>query len=157
KLARDRASELERQAGVLEEKTRDAEAKKKEAEQARAEAERNLVAGILSPIGRNPLAFAEPLNPSLPEALDPTEGDVVCQLRAASPPIRLQFLETALRQPESARRVGRRADWVLQAIVGCDRTRRDEVRQLLVRRIQEPEAPQDVLFACAQLGLALNL
>jgi hypothetical protein len=156
-LATDRAAELERQASALEAKTRDAEAKKTEAEQARAEAERNLVSGILSPIGRNPNPLADPLNPTLPDALDPTEADVMCQLRAATPPIRLQLLETALRQPESARRVGRRADWVIQAIVGCDRPRRAEVRRLLVRRIQEPEAPQDVLLACAQLGLAANL
>jgi hypothetical protein len=156
-LARDRAGELERQAGALEAKTRDAEAKKAEAEQAQTEAEQNRVFGILSPIGRNPLALSDPFNPTLPEALDPTEADVMCQLRAASPPIRLQLLETALRQPESARRAGRRADWVIQAIVGCDRARRAEVRRLLVRRIQEPEAPQEVLLACAQLGLAVNL
>jgi hypothetical protein len=149
-LATDRAGELERQAIALEATTRDAEAKK-------AEAERNLVSGLLSPIGRNPNALSEPFNPTLPEMLDPTEADVVCQLRAASPPIQLQFLETALRQPESARRVGRRADWVIQAIVGCDHARRDEVRQLLVRDIQDPGAPQEVLLACAQLGLALNL
>jgi hypothetical protein len=156
-LATDRAGELERQASALEAKTRDAEAKKTEAEQARAEAERNLVSGILSPIGRNPNPLADPLNPTLPDALDPTEADVMGQLRAASPPIRLQLLETALRQPGSARRVGRRADWVMQAIVGCDRARRAEVRRLLVRRIQEPEAPQDVLLASAQLGVAANL
>jgi tRNA A-37 threonylcarbamoyl transferase component Bud32 len=156
-LATERADQLERQASALEEKTREALAKKTEAEQARAEAERNLVSGILSPIGRNPLVFADLLNPTLPEALDPTEADVMGQLRAASMPIRLQLLETALRQPESARRVGRRADWVMQAIVGCDRDRRAEVRQLLVRRIAEPEPSQEVLLACAQLGVALNL
>jgi hypothetical protein len=156
-LARDRAGELERQASALEAKTREAEAKKAEAEQARAEAERNLVSGILSPIGRNPLALSDPFNPTLPEALDPTEADVMCQLGAASPPIRLQLLETALSRPESARRVGRRAEWVMQAIVGCDRSRRAEVRQLLVGRIEEPEAPQEVRLACAQLGLAVNL
>jgi hypothetical protein len=153
KLAGDRAGELERQAGALEAKTRDAEAKKAEAEQARAEAERNLVSGIMSPIGRNPhLPLSDPGDP-----LDPTEADVVCQLRAASPHVRLQLLETTLRQPELARRVGRRADWVMQAVVGCDRARRAEVRHLLVRRIQEPEAPQEVSLACAQFGLAVNL
>jgi hypothetical protein len=157
KLARDRAGELERQAGALEAKTRDAEAKKAEAEQARAEAERNLVSGMLSPIGRNPLPLSDLFNPTLPGPLDPTEADVMCQLRAASPPIRLQLLETALRQPESARRVGRRADWVMQAIVGCDRALRAAVARLVVRRIQEPGAPQEVLLACAQLGLAVNL
>ncbi|HME90496.1 MAG TPA: hypothetical protein VKE49_03680, partial [Myxococcaceae bacterium] len=91
------------------------------------------------------------------EPLDAGEAEALRQLRATGVPIRLQFLEASLRDPQTARRVGRRADWVIQAIVGCDRARRAEVRQLLVRRIQEQEAPQEVLLACAQLGLAMNL
>jgi hypothetical protein len=34
---------------------------------------------------------------------------------------------------------------------------RADVARLVVRRIQEPAAPQEVRFACARLGLALNL
>ena len=48
-------------------------------------------------------------------------ADAMCRLRAIRAPLRLQFLETALHDPETARRVGRRADWIVQAIVGCDR------------------------------------
>src|SRR5262249_34135427 len=69
----------------------------------------------------------------------------------------LQFLDTALRDPETARRVGRRAEWVIQAIVGCDRALRDEVGQLLVHRIQKPETAEEVKLACARLGQAANL
>src|SRR5262249_35357227 len=105
--------------------------------------------GLLIPIGRNPHRLTEPL--------DTVEADAVRQLRAAPATLRLQFLETALRDPETARRVGRRADWVVQAIVGCDRVLRAHVGRLVVRRIQEPGAPQDVMFACARLGLAVNL
>src|SRR5262249_24525634 len=57
----------------------------------------------------------------------------------------------------TARRVGRRADWVVQAIVGCDRALLADVARLVVRRIQEPGAPQKVMLACARLGLAVNL
>src|SRR5262249_28944840 len=32
-----------------------------------------------------------------------------------------------------------------------------DVARLVVRRIQEPDAPQDVMFACARLGLAVNV
>jgi hypothetical protein len=69
----------------------------------------------------------------------------------------LQFLETALRERETARRVGHRADWVVQAIVGRDRIVRADVGRLVVRRIQEPEALQDVRLACARLGVEVNL
>jgi hypothetical protein len=62
-----------------------------------------------------------------------------------------------LRDPDIGRRVGRRAEWIVHAIVGCDRAVRAEVEQRIVRRIQEPEAPQEVLLACARLGLAVNI
>src|SRR5262249_15061015 len=91
------------------------------------------------------------------EPLDAGEAEALRQLRATGVPIRLQFLEASLRDPQTARRVGRRADWVIQAIVGCDRALRAEVARLLVRRIQEPRAPQEVQLACARLGLAVNL
>jgi hypothetical protein len=107
------------------------------------------VAGLLIPIGRNPHLLTHPL--------DGAEADAMRRLRAAPAPLRLQFLETALRDPETARRVGRRADWVVQAIVGCDRALRAELARLVVRHIQEPGAPHDVTLACARLGLALNL
>src|SRR5262249_12707202 len=89
--------------------------------------------------------------------LDAMEGDVLRQLRAAPAHIRLRFLEAALRDPDLARRVGRRADWIMHAIIGCDRALRTEVEQRIVRRIQEPEAPQEVLLACARLGLSVNI
>src|SRR6516162_8310176 len=110
---------------------------------------RVLVSGLLMPIGRNRHLLTDPLNAA--------EADAMRRLRATPAPLRLQFLETALHDPETARRFGRRADWIVQAIVGCDRALRAEVVRLVVRRIQEPGAPQDVTLACAQLGLALNL
>jgi hypothetical protein len=137
-----KANELEQQAIQLQAQTIAAQENEKEMT-------RVLVAGLLIPIGRNPHLLTDPL--------DAAEMDAVRQLRATAAPVRLQFLETALRDPQTARRVGRRADWVVQAIVGCNRARRADVARLVVRHIQEPGAPQDVRFACAGLGLALNL
>src|SRR5262249_55538339 len=129
-------------AGKLEEQTRVAEENEEKATQI-------LVSSWLRAIGRNP----RPLT----SALDAVEGDVVRQLRAAPAHIRLQFLEAALRDPDAAKRVGRRADLTIHAIVGCDRALRTEVEQRIVRRIQEPETPQEILLACARLGLLVNI
>jgi hypothetical protein len=140
--ARQKADKLEAQTKLLQAQTQRAEENEREATRA-------MLAGLLIPIGRNPHA--------LPDPLDATEQEALRQLRATSVPIRLQFLEMALRDPQTARRVGRRADWVVQAVVGRDRALRDDVERLLVRLIQDPRTPQEVALACAQLGLALNL
>jgi hypothetical protein len=141
-LATTRANELEQKKSAL-------AAEKRTAEENAQRAERFQVAGLMIPIGHSPHQLTDPI--------DAAEGEALGQLREASPRIRLQFLEAALRDPEKARRVGRRADCVIQAMVGCDRALRAEVGQLVVRRIQEPGAPQEVQLACARLGLALNL
>jgi hypothetical protein len=140
--ARRKADELERQTRLAQENARRAEENEKEMG-------RVLVSGLLIPIGRNRPLLTKPLNAA--------EADAMRQLRATSAPLRLQFLDAALRDPETARRVGRRADWVVQAIVGCDRGLRAEVARLVVRRIQEPDTLQEVALACARLGLAVNL
>jgi len=108
-----------------------------------------LVSGLLIPIGRDPRKLTFPV--------DAGEAYALRQLRAISPSLRRQFLETALRDRETARRVGRRADWVVQAIVGGDRALRAEVTTLVVQRIQEPDAPPEARFACARLGLAVHV
>jgi hypothetical protein len=141
--------EARRKAEELEQQTRAAEENARRAEENEKEVGRVLLSGLLIPIARSP--------DRLPDLLNDAEVDAVRHLRAAPAPLRVQFLETALRDPQTARRVGRRADWVVQAIVGCDRTLRADVARLVVRRIQEPDAPQDVMLACARLGLAVNL
>jgi hypothetical protein len=147
--AHRKADELEQQTIQLQAQTRAARENARRAEENEKEAVRVLLSGLLIPIGRNPHRLTDPL--------DAAEADAVRQLRAAPAPVRLQFLETALRDPETARRVGSRAGWVVQAIVGCDRALRADVARLLVRRIQEPDAPHDVVLACARLGVAVNL
>jgi hypothetical protein len=149
-LATDRAGRLERQAVELREQTRAAEDNARRAEEKEQEATRALISGLLIPIGNSTRRLAD-------EPVDAAEGEALRQLGSTPAPIRLQFLETALRTPQPARRVGRRADRVVQAVVGRDRALRADVERLLVRRIQDPTAPQEVAFACARLGLALNL
>src|SRR5262245_28994680 len=147
--ARRKADELEQQTIQLQAQTRAAEENARRAEENEKEVARVLLSGLLIPIARNPHRLTDPL--------DTAEAVAVRQLRAAPAPLRLQFLETALRDPKPARRVGHRADWVAQAIVGCDRALRADVARLVVRRIQEPDAPREVRFACARLGLPVNL
>jgi hypothetical protein len=147
--ARRKADALEQQTLQLEAQTRAAQENARLAEENEKEVGRVLQSGLLIPIGRSQARLAD--------LLDDAEADAMRQLRAAPAPLRLQFLETALRDPETARRVGRRADWVMQAIVGCDRAVRDAAARLVVRRIQEAGAPQDVLVACARFGVAVNL
>jgi hypothetical protein len=143
------ASELKRQAGELKTQTWVAEENAKRAREKEAEVTRALLSGLLIPLGRNQTQLTSPF--------DATEAEVLRNLRAAPISIRLQFLEAALRDPDAANRVGRRADWIMHAIVGCDRALRAEVEQRIVRRIQEPGAPQEVVLACARLGLSVNI
>jgi hypothetical protein len=142
--------EAGRKADALEQQTFQLQQQTRAAQESEKEVTRALLSGLLIPIDNNPLPLAE-------TPLDAGEAEALRRLRATGAPIRVQFLEMALRDPETARRVGRRSDWVVQAVVGCDRTLRADVGRLLVRCIQEPGAPQDVTWACARLGLALNL
>src|SRR5262249_34344691 len=148
-LATNRAGELERQTIQLQDQTREAQENARRASENEREATRALLSGLLIPIGGNSRRLDEPV--------DAAEGEALRQLRATRAPLRLQFLETALCKPEMARRVGRRADWVVLAVVGRDRALRADVERLLVRRIQEPAAPQEWALAWARLGLPLNL
>src|SRR5262249_25462651 len=101
--AHRKADALQRQAIQLQAQTLAAQENARRAEENEKEVGRVLVSGMLTPIGRNPH--------KLTDTLDAAEVDAMRQLRAAPAPLRLQFLETALRDAETARRVGRRADW----------------------------------------------
>src|SRR5262249_47815790 len=145
----DRAGGLERQSIELKAQTQAASEYARRAKEKEEEGSRVLIASLMNPIESN----AHPLS----SRLDNSEVVGLCQLRKVRREVRLQFLDTALRDPETARRVGRRADWVIQAIVGCDRALRDEVGRLLVRRMQVPETEPAVILACARLGQAANV
>ena len=118
-----RADELEQQAIELKAQTLAAEENAKLAEKnakligdEKKEVTRVFQLGLSIPIGRHLHSLADPL--------DPAESDALHHLRAAPASTRLQFLETALRDPDAAQRLGHRADAVTLAIVGCDRALR---------------------------------
>jgi aminoglycoside phosphotransferase (APT) family kinase protein len=148
-IATQQASELKEQAIELASQTRAAKEYAREAEENLKKRDRTFLAGLMIPVGRNPNQLLFPL--------DATEAEALHQLRGATPDLRMQFLETAFGDPRSVLRVGRRADWVAQAIVGCDRGLRSDVASLVARRIQEPGESSELKFTCARLGVALNL
>jgi hypothetical protein len=141
KLATERAGELEQKTDELVHQAIELKDEKEKVTRA-------LISGWLLTIGRNPAQL---------NSIDPAEADAVRHIRDTPAPIRLEFLETALRDLDAAQRVGRRADWIMHAIVGCDRVLRAEVGQRVIRRIQEPGAPREVALACARLGLSVNI
>ena len=152
-LADRRADILEEQAVELEKEKKNAVAsaqravqKEKETAQALEEAETTLIDSLLRPIGQKE------------GQVDPIEHDALRKLGGLTrEETRVRFLAVALRDPETARRVGQRAEWVIQAAVGLNRGTRRKVEQLLVRRIQEPGVPEEVALACVLLGLPLNI
>src|SRR5262245_44839713 len=147
--SRRKADELEGKTIQLQHQTREAQDNARRASENEQEATRAMLSGLLIPIGGNARRLDEPV--------DAAEAEALRQLQTTRAPLRLQFLETALRKPETARRVGLRADWIVLAVVGRDRALRADVERLLVQLIQEPAAPQDVALACARLGLPLNI
>jgi hypothetical protein len=66
------------------------------------------------------------------------------------------FVEAGLQDPQTAAALGWRSSWVIQASVGLDRGRRDRVKGLLRRRLQEADVPPQVRLACARLAVALD-
>jgi hypothetical protein len=112
--------------------------------QALEEADATLVESLLRPIGR-------PLLPTLrgqygyaaaPQGVPFDEIEVASLSRLAGLPrdeTRLRFLETALNRPPSTRRVGSRADVVIQSLVGLDRGRKARVEALLAGRLRDDD------------------
>jgi hypothetical protein len=68
----------------------------------------------------------------------------------------VRFPEKAPEGPETAVRLGRRAEVAAQAAVGLDRKRRDRVALTLLHKWQDEDTPTEVRAACVQVGLALG-
>ncbi len=71
-----------------------------------------------------------------------------------NPRLRYRFFELALAHPDSAARLGGRAEWAVQAGVGLDARRRQDVLDLVNLRLRSAD---DLVIrqACVDLGLAL--
>jgi hypothetical protein len=87
--------------------------------------------------------------------LNPSEVDPLWELAAAgNDRIPRRFFELGL-EADVAARLAWRAEWVVQAGVGLNPRRRDEVRALVLARLQDKQKPLAVRLACVELGVAL--
>jgi hypothetical protein len=134
------ALEARRQAAAADGAKATAEEKERQATQALAELETTLIDGLLRPIGRRE-------GPP-----DPAETESLTKLaELPGEAVRLRLIAAGLRTPERAR-----AEWVVQAAVGSDPGRRRLAEQVLVERLREGPAPDEVREACVSLGIALE-
>jgi hypothetical protein len=126
-------------------------------------ADKTLAESLLQPIGRGPHPRVQRgmgpwfATPQPPWGLAFDEIEVNSLTRLASLPreqTRLRFLEAALSRPQSARRVGLRADLIAQSLVGLDRGRKARVEALLAGRLRDgdPTARQVSTLLLAILG-----
>jgi hypothetical protein len=145
-IATKNAEDADREKRKAEEKTKEVEEKERIATQARDETELELIRGLLRPVG----LMAGELTPAEIDALTTLHG-----LRSDS--ARVRFIEEGLRTAETARRLDRRAAWVMQAAAGLDAGRRRQVEEVLMRHLRQREAPAEVRGACVSLGIALEV
>jgi hypothetical protein len=85
------------------------------------------------------------------------ERDALWRLAATrSERLRRRFFNLALTRADTATRLGRRAEWAVQAGVGLDAKRREDVLALVRDRLQNNQAELEVRLACVELGVALE-
>jgi hypothetical protein len=149
RLAEERGAALEEveRAKDAAEQERNA-ARQAEAKTAKAldETEAILVEGLLRPIGRK----EDPVEPAELEALAKLAG-------LTSDTIRLRFLEAALSDPNTARRVALRADRVVTALVGASWERHRQIGEWFQRRLRQPGQPLEIRAACARHLAAMEI
>lgn len=115
--------------------------REKETADALREVETTLIDGLLRPIGHRD------------GPLDPIEFEAFVKLGGLPRPrVGLRFLEEGLAAAEPASRMGQRADWVVQAVTRLDPDRREDLRAILARRLNDPDLPPEVAVACLRLG-----
>jgi hypothetical protein len=116
------------------------------ATQALEEVEVTLIDSLLRPIGQK----------SGP--LDALELDALTKLgNLSAGAVRVRFIRRGLQTPETAQRLGQRAEWVIQAAVGLDGQRRRQVEEALMQHLQDRKAADQTKQACVFLGIALEL
>jgi hypothetical protein len=90
-------------------------------------------------------------------ALQPAEVAILWELSGTDEEVRLLFFSEALRQPDTAACLARRANVAVQAAVCLDSARRQRVRELLLGTLRDRNADLGVREACVALGQALAL
>jgi hypothetical protein len=85
------------------------------------------------------------------------EQEALTKLRAMdNDRLRLRFLERGLSRPDTAERLGRRSQEVIDAVVGQDAERERKVRELLLSRLSDVAEDSRTRLACVHLGRALG-
>ena len=141
--------------GALEQVTKERDAKEqqrklaesaKQAESAqRTKAERQLVSGILRPIGFNT------------EGLDPAELKSLADWSALGDSrLQLLALEVAFEDPATALRVARRAERVIQSCVGLSPTRRAKAIEFVSAKQRDKAADPRIRIAACWVALELG-
>jgi serine/threonine protein kinase len=138
-----RAKEAERAAVSSETKALDEEATLRAEVAVRERAERQVTIGLLTPIG--------------------VTNEVNLELRSyfnwsaiKEPRLRLRVLDIALSDPETAMRVARQADWVIQSCVGLSLTGRTQAIELLCAKQRDTSADPRIRTAACRLALQLG-
>jgi len=103
-------------------------------------------------------SFTRPLGQGDASApLSETELDALWKLaELENDRVRVLFLDEALAEPEVAVRLGRRAEFAVQAAVGLDEGRRQQALEVLRRRLAASPADPRVRSACIEIGVALR-
>jgi tRNA A-37 threonylcarbamoyl transferase component Bud32 len=142
--ASNRADEAEAAARHAAQKEEEARQQERLATAALDEVEATLVDSLLRPLGQKE------------GPLEPIELETLWKLAGLSrDSVRLRFLRTGLATPASAERLLRRADYVVQAVVGLDDRRRQDVNNLLAEAYRagksQPRRQQACLLLAAML------
>jgi serine/threonine protein kinase len=130
---------------IAEDRLAEAEAERKRAETERDRAERQLANGLLRPIG-----FST-------QGIDPAELRSFVDwsaIKESRPKMRV--LEIALDNPETALRVARRAERVIQSCVGLSSTRRAKAIQIVSAKQRDTAADPRVRVAACWLAMELG-
>jgi serine/threonine protein kinase len=135
---------------AAQERLAEAEAERKRAETQRDRAERQFANGLLRPIGFSNQSIST-------QNIDPVElRSFVDWSAIEESPLKLRVLGIALENPETAMRIARRAERVIQSCVGLSPTRRAQAIKLVSAKQRDLAADPRIRVAACRLALELG-
>jgi hypothetical protein len=99
--------------------------------------------------------FLAPLSASRVELAEPELGALWNLAQTDDERVRLRFLEEGLARPDTAQRLGHRAEGAIRAAIGLDGERWRRALQIVRDKLAEPSA-SEVRQACVHLAIALG-
>src|SRR5262245_15196044 len=144
------AREAWQQAAVARENEAEAVQKGAELREARGQVEQTLAAGLLRPLGHS--NSYDRLNDFEMKAL----ADLATLPRVWDR-VRVLLIDQALQSPTTAGQLERRLEPILNAALGLDARKRQEVLTILARRLADRTTPPDTRRVCARLAVALEV